>query len=403
MATHGEVFSLPGGTLLLQGHLDVLREDGIRPLRLPSRSWSRFPPKGSALRAISSNASGVRVLMRTRATRLGLRIRCTRLQFDELDGPRNSFVAEIDGHSVGAVLAPVDALHRVSFASERDEVTALSEPSIVEFTDLPPGDKTIVIWLPQGMTVDLLGIEADAPVAAATPSPRPVWLHHGSSISHCVEPPLPTEVWPVIAAKLADLELINLGFGGQCMLDPFVADAIAATPADIISLKVGVNIVGARAMDQRTFTPALHGFIDRIRRGHPHTPIVLASSILWPDSEEIPGPAGVEFFDDGRVRCHTAGDPADVAKGALTMVESRRQIARVVDIRAKEGERITYLDGLSLYGPDDVNRYSLPDNLHPDAALYAEIGRRFADSAFGAAGLVPRAGLNALQREVSGP
>jgi hypothetical protein len=35
----------------------------------------------------------------------------------------------------------------------------------------------------------------------------------------------------------------------------------------------------------------------------------------------------VEFFDDGHVRCYAAGDAADVARGALTMTESRRQLA----------------------------------------------------------------------------
>jgi hypothetical protein len=38
----------------------------------------------------------------------------------------------------------------------------------------------------------------------------------------------------------------------------------------------------------------------------------------------------VEFFDDGHVRCYAAGDAADVARGALTMTESRRQLAEVV-------------------------------------------------------------------------
>jgi hypothetical protein len=107
-----------------------------------------------------------------------------------------------------------------------------------------PGARAVTVWLPQGMIVDLLDLRADAPVIAAEPSHAPVWIHHGSSISHCVETPSPTGVWPVIAARTSDLSLINLGFGGQCMLDPFVADTIAATPADVITLKVGINIVG---------------------------------------------------------------------------------------------------------------------------------------------------------------
>lgn len=389
----GEVVDVAGTSVLLEGHLDIDDSAGIRPLRLPRDAWRHFPPNGETLGAIVSNASGVRLRVRTAATRLELGLRCTQLFFEQLPGPVNDIVVEVDGTAVGIVRAPVHDIRRVTFAGDRSETITQEEPSVVSFAGLPTGDKTVTIWLPQGMIVDLRSLSGDAPISAAEPSTAPVWIHHGSSISHCVETPSPTGVWPVVAARAAGLSLVNLGFGGHCMLDPFVADAIAATPADVISLKVGVNIVGARAMDQRTFVPAVHGFLDRVRAGHPDTPIVLASSILWPGSENVPGPADVEFLEGGRVRCHTAGERGDVAKGALTMVESRRHLELVVRERAAAGERIFFLDGLELYGPGDVPRFTLPDSLHPDTELYAEIGARFAARVFGPAGPVPRATL----------
>lgn len=389
----GEVVDLDGTSVLLEGHLDIDRSEGIRPLRLPRGAWRHFPPNGETLAAIVSNASGVRVRVRTAATRLELGLRCTQLFFEQLPGPVNDIVVDADDTVGGVVQAPVHDIRRVSFSGNASETLPQQEPGVVSFAGLPTGEKTVTIWLPQGMIVDLLSLRGDAPIAPAEPSAAPVWIHHGSSISHCVETPSPTGVWPVVAARTAGLSLVNLGFGGHCMLDPFVADAIAATPADVISIKVGVNIVGARAMDQRTFVPAVHGFLDRVRAGHPDTPIVLASSILWPGSEDVPGPADVEFLDGGRVRCHTAGERGDVAKGALTMVESRRHLELVVRERAASGERLFSLDGLSLYGPDDLDRFTLPDSLHPDTALYAEIGARFASRVFGPSGLVPRATL----------
>lgn len=392
----GEVVRLGDAEVLLEGHLDVDESRGIRPLRLPRHTWAHFPPNGEILRAITANASGVRLRFTTAATRLSLTVRCTQLFFADLAGPVNDVVVEVDGEPVHIVRAPVTDLRRLSWIGDVATDEPMMEPATLEFTlgDAGgPGARAVTVWLPQGMIVDLLDLRADAPVVAAEPSRAPVWIHHGSSISHCVETPSPTGVWPVIAARTSDLSLINLGFGGQCMLDPFVADTIAATPADVISLKVGINIVGARSFDQRTFTPAVHGFLDRVRAGHPDTPILLASSILWPGSEDAPGPSDVEFFDDGHVRCFAAGDTADVARGALTMTESRRQLAEVVRVRAASGERIAYLDGMSLYGPDDQERYTLPDSLHPDTELYAEIAARFSAAVFGADGLVPRAGL----------
>ena len=42
---------------------------------------------------------------------------------------------------------------------------------------------------------------------------------------------------------------------------------------------------------------------------------------------------------------------------------------------------IGYVDGLTLYGPDDA---PLPDQLHPDAATHHLIGERFAQSTLAA-------------------
>jgi hypothetical protein len=399
----GEVVGLDGGSVRVHGHLDLVPvQGGVRPVRLPVRRWRDFPPAGELLRAQVSTAGGVRIRFTTDADEVRLRVRCTRIHYDELPGPRNTFVAEVDGRDLPPAEAPVDVVRRISPTGDRAEETASvteggASTVVLRGLGSGRGRATVTVWLPQGMLVDLLAIEAvDAgPVRAADPLALPRWIHHGSSISHCVEAPDPTGAWPVVAARRAGLDLVGLGFGGQCMLDPFVADAIADEPADVISLSVGVNIVGARSMDQRTFVPALHGFLDRVRRGHPDTPIVLASSILWPGSEHVPGPPGVEFRDDGSVRCYAAGDPADVARGALTLAESRIHVAHVARVRADAGERISHLDGLALYGPDDAERFTLPDSLHPDAALYAEMGARWAERVFADDGLVPRAGLGA--------
>jgi hypothetical protein len=391
---HGSIVSLPSGSVRVEGHLDLIETaDGVRPVRVPVRHWAHFPPNGEILRAMASNASGVRLRVDTEATRLTLRARCTRIRIGEAVRPGDKFVVRVDGVTVAVADAPDTQTLRISPTGDDATVDVHTDISTIEFSPLPAGRKIVTVFLPQGMTVDLVDVAGDAPVLAAPASDRPVWLHHGSSISHCAEADLPTSVWPVFAAELADLDVVNLGFGGQCMLDPFVADAIAAAPADLISVKVGVNIVGARSMDQRTFVPALHGFLDRIRSGHPDTPIVLCSSILWPGSDERPGPADVEFFDDGGIRCFTAGDPADVDRGALTLAESRRHIEHVVEVRRAAGENISYLDGLTLYGPGDVDRHPLPDSLHPDTALYEEIAQRFARSVFGQDGLYPRTAI----------
>ena len=328
----GEVITLDDGTRVrLVGQLELVPvAGGVRPVRLPTASWAHFPPDSALLRGVVEQASGVRLTVRTSATHLMLSVRCTRIQIEDWTAPINSFVVQVDGEHAGAYATPVDRVARFPLVGDVIDVTTQSERSAVDISPLPARDKEVVIWFPQGVIVDVLGLEGNAPIHPGTEAQRPVWIHHGSSISHCADPAEPTSSWPVVAAQAAGLELVNLGFSGQCMLDPFVADAIATTDADVISLKVGINIVGARAMDRRTFVPAMHGFLDRIRTGHPDTPIVLSSSILWAGNENVPGPAGVEMLGEGHTRSFAIGDRGDVAKGALTLATSRDHLRHVV-------------------------------------------------------------------------
>lgn len=386
----GELVRLGGSTVRVAGHLELVAVDGgVRPVRVPTAGWSHLPPGSELVRTVMSQASGVRVTARTAATRLALRVRCTRVDVGDWRGRTGELVVTVDGEQVASLDAPVDEVLTVELFGDRVSRAVHGAGTTLDLEGLPAGEKDVAIWFPPAMVVDLLGLDGDAPVGAPPPPDRPVWLHHGSSISHGMEAGSPTATWPVVAARAAGLEVINLGLAGQCLLDPFVADAIAATPADVITLKLGINVVGARAMDQRTFVPAVHGFLDRIRAGHPDTPVVVASAICWPGNEDRPGPTGVELDHGAPVRCFAVGDPADAAGGALTLAISREHLRHVVQVRAAHGEPIRYLDGLALYGPDDTEAMPLLDGLHPGPDAHAEIGRRFAALVFGDAGLVP--------------
>lgn len=387
--SHGSTVAFPGGEVRIEGQLALEEHAGaLRPVRIPPHLWSHFPPEDQILRAMVSSASGVRLQVETDATRLELDVRCTAIEIGGVQRPGTTFVARVNDRIAATIEAPVDHVREIASPGEAT-TRAIRDHSTVELGPLPAGAKTVTVFLPQGMIIDLLDVRAEGGVRTPGPSNSPVWVHYGSSISHCAEADLPTSVWPVRTADLTGVDVINLGFGGQCMLDPFVADAIAQTPADVISVKVGVNIVGARAMDRRTFVPALQGFLDRVRVGHPNTPIVLTSAILWPGSEDVPGPADVEFLDDGGLRCFTRGDTADVPMGALTLADSRDQVAHVVDVRRAAGENIVYLDGTELFGTNDLATYRMPDSLHPDTELYEEIGRRFVTLVFAPDGLSP--------------
>jgi hypothetical protein len=251
----------------------------------------------------------------------------------------------------------------------------------LRFCGLPEGTKDVEIWLPHNETTELVALRTNAAIEPVANRQRKVWLHHGSSISHGSNAATPTETWPVIAASAMGVELVNLGFGGGAMLDPFTARTMRDAPADLISVKIGINLVNTDQMRLRAFGPAMHGFLDTIREGHPVTPLLVVSPILCPIHEGTPGPS-VPDFSTGELWFRAAGDPAEIAAGKLTLGVIRKTLSDIVALRAVTDPNIRYLDGLVLYGEADHAGLPLPDRLHPDVPTHRLMGERFADLAF---------------------
>lgn len=358
-------------------------ERGLRLHRLP------LPYRGreadGQLTMVERQPSGIHLRFRTAATVVALQLHATRVSYRGLDRARGQVDVMVDGVLVRRQpLGDGDAL-------ELDLATGGATPrpgsaDVVTVGDLPPAEKTVEIWLPHNEQIDLVSLESDAPLAPIDDA-RPVWVHHGSSISHGSSAAAPTEIWPVVAARAAGVQLHNLGFGGSAMVDPFLARVIRDRDADLISVKLGINVVNADAMRVRAFVPAVHGFLDTIREGHPDTPLLVVSPIFSGIHEKTPGPGAFdpESLRAGAARFVATGSPDDIARGALTLEVVRDLLAAVVAARSDD-PALHYLDGLSLYGADDARALPLPDGLHPDTATHRLIGERFAAAAFGADG-----------------
>lgn len=74
--------------------------------------------------------------------------------------------------------------------------------------------------------------------------------------------------------------------GVYALLDAFTARAPRDTPADLSSVRIGINLVTTDLMRLRA-APAVHGFLDTIREGHP-TLLLGVSSFHCPLHENIP-------------------------------------------------------------------------------------------------------------------
>jgi hypothetical protein len=381
-------YSLPvtGGPVEVRGSLNLERTAvGVLPRRLPAWAREQFPD--ALMDDIDAQPSGVRLALRTAASVLEVGVLATATSWDgEEPGPA-PFDLVIDGKLVARVPAPRgNVLLRTGSDFLVPGVLQRGEPGRVRFDALPPGVKDVEVWLPQHTPVELTGLWADAEILPPSPPGLPRWVHHGSSISHCVEADGPTGTWPVIAAGLGRADLLNLGLGGNAMLDPYTARTIRDQPADLISLKLGINILNAASFRLRTFGPAVHGFLDTVREGHPDTPLLVISPIICPAVEDTPGPTDSAPGPDGTPQCVALGDPADIARGALTSSIVRTQLAEIVARRTAAGDaHLHYLDGRELFGSDDLA--DLPDGLHPNAAGYRRMGERFAAIAFGPGGV----------------
>ena len=371
---------------LVRGAAELERtEHGLLPHRLPA--WARARCDDGQLLMAESQPAGVRLVFRTRATAIELDAHRVITTYDGLPlRPDCFYDLVVDGELTaqmsvsGGDLVVLD----LSGGAERR-----SGPiGTVRFVGLPDRDKLVELWLPWSETTHLVELRTDAPVRPAIDLGRRVWLHHGSSISQGSVADSPSTTWPALAAARGGVELVNLGLAGSALLDPFTARTMRDSPADLVSVKIGINLVNLDLMRRRAFGPAVHGFLDTIRDGHPTAPLLVVSPLLCPMHEETPGPGtfDTEGLSKGEVRFVALGDAADVAAGKLTLRVIRDELARVVAQRADSDPAIHYLDGLTLFGEADHDAHPLPDALHPDGEAQRLIGKRFAELAFGTGG-----------------
>jgi hypothetical protein len=343
-------------------------EDGFSPWRLPQASLAERVDEN--IRLVSGLATGVRLRLSTAATRIELDLSLGTRVLDHSETVAPPAIAvEVRGELVDRVES--DTFVRRWPDASGEIIESGRARSVVRLH--PGGDghteRLVTVWLPHDAEVVIHSGRADASVRVADADPRATWVHHGSSISHALRAPGPFGPWPQRAARELDLNLINLSLAGQAVLDPSVARAIAACPADLITLKLGINVINCDGLSRRTFAPAVHGFVDTIRHAQPLTPIVLITALSCPIHEDTPGPT-VAGADGKAMPLPRLDDDRDAR---LTLAATREFLGSVV--HSKDDDALFLLDGLTLFGHSDA--HYLFDNLHPDLDGNDLIGERF--------------------------
>lgn len=375
--------SLPIDTPLsrafIHGAVDLEQTSaGLLPHRLPA--WARAQCPDAQLAMAEAQPSGVRLVFQTMATAVELIVLPTKRAYSGLDArPDGVFDLFVDGRLAHQGSVQGGRVLHIDMASGATRVVE-GEAQVLRFSGLPGDGKIVELWLPHDEVTELVALRSDAALFPVAASGKRRWVHHGSSISQGSNTTHPSGTWPAVAAARAGLDLLNLGYSGNALLDPFAARTIRDLPADLISVKIGINLVNKDLMRLRAFGPAMHGFLDTIREGHPATPLLLVSPLYCPIHEAVPGPsvADLEALAAGRLLFRAGGNEDEVRQGKLTLGVIREQLRDIVAQRAVSDANIQYVDGLELYGARDNLRLPLPDELHPDAASHRLIGERFA-------------------------
>ena len=250
----------PAAPVRMAGIIDLTPMDrGALTERLPA--WVRAQHIDPAIALVSSMPSGGRLEFVTDSTTVELEAVFTRIEYGGITPHAAAIDLVVDGVVItGEVLTATDVIRFPDLASLDFEMVH-ADPSVIRFQGLPAGSKHVEVWLAPNASAMLRELRLDDGAAIAVPpaSGRRRWVHYGSSISHCMEAEHPTGTWPAVVARAADVDLFSLGLAGQCHLDQFAARTIRDLPADLVSLKLGINVVNADSMRERASSLSVEG------------------------------------------------------------------------------------------------------------------------------------------------
>lgn len=309
--------------------VEDLPDGGVRPWRVPHPD-----PRFDIGLVHDGTPAGVRLVASTTATALAITVRV------EVSDPCPVDVV-IDG--------TVQARLRLEPSDDQWGREGLAQVSVR--AELPAGDKRVEIWLPQYGCTGVLAVSFDADAFPVEPT-GPRWITYGSSITMCRQADGPATAWPSRVALRSGYDLLNLGYAGQALMDPPIARLIRDTPADLISLCLGINVQAQGSHTARSLLPAVMGFVETVLDGHPEVPVLAISPLSVRPERDVPGASGL-----------TVSAIRDIVTDALTRV-----------IEHRPAPHLRLVDGRTILGPDELDL--LADTVHPTDAGCAVIADR---------------------------
>ncbi len=285
--------------------------------RLPQRLKDQFRPP---VWGLAQNPSGGRIRFQTDSTRVGLVAEnpgFSNMHHMASVG-ENGFDLYVDGRYLGS--AWPDANGNIT-----KEWRIGREPKL----------RQVTLYLPlyKAVTIRELTLDPEARLQPAAPyAIRKPIVYYGSSITQGGCASNPGGSCQAILERRLNADFVNLGFSGNGLGEPALAEAITELdPACIV-----LDFWGNPSPDQ--YAAALPPFVDILRRKFPRVPILVTSPFYFSGEE-----ASEEL--------------------AQAQTSKRKTSRQFVEQRRKAGDRnLVFVDGLKMLNPDQTE--GLVDGVH---------------------------------------
>jgi len=314
-------------------------EDGRVLRRLPARAR---PKVREAVWDLAQHTSGGRIRFATDST--SLRLRLTQPYVEMIN------MCPI-GHSgldlyVGA---PGEEVYWNSVRPDLAAQRAGKPYETVLFEKAEKKMREITLYLPvYNAVIDLtIGLDDGAVVTppASYAHDKPI-VFYGTSITQSGCASRPGNGYVPILGQMLNTDVVNLGFSGNGLGEPELAELVAEVEASVFVLDYEAN-AGLEKMAKN-----LGPFVEIIRKHHPETPILILSKFFFSKIHYMP-----EGYD-----------------GAKRSAACFKKIA--AELSAKYRGPVQFVDGWRLIGPD--TRYATVDGVHPNDYGFSLMAERLA-------------------------
>lgn len=318
-APDAQRLAFPDGRLVVSG-LAWFAEDAPVLRRLPARLKESFR---APVWDLAQHPSGGRIRFRTDSLEVGLVAQSpdTSVMYHITSVGQNGFDLYVEGEYLGSAAPDKQGKIVKTWAVGRDR---------------KPRDITLYLPLYKGVTVKEIVLDAKAKIEAPAPFAiaKPV-VYYGSSITQGGCASNPGLSCQAIVSRWLNVDFVNLGFSGNGLGEPALAQAIAEIDASCCVLDYWGN------PSPEVYRDTLPPFVEILRKRHPETPILVTGPFYFP-AESLGG-----SMAEGQAR--------------------KREIAReFVEQRRKAGDAaISYVDGLEMLSREQA--VGLVDGVHANS------------------------------------